>query len=392
MKEGDEVMPVIDVDCHFDLTIRPEDHPLKEWADRLPKLEHFIADALTGDLLRSTPDDARPDENALAMYLPDSNRSSAEQSTAPGQFEPRFPQATAAERIGWFDKVGIDYALMNPGGWGFLVDYMGEDKAEAVRRSNDYMADHLDDESGRMIQVSLIDWDDLTGAAAELERMRARGSRAFWLRTEPSRGVSPAHADWDRVWSAATDLGMVAILHIGNTPSHFEGGWGNVQWDMPGGTGLGGFFRFANSLRHQPAEMMLAAMTYGGVFGRHPNLTVITEELGVAWLPYFITRCDALGAAGPWAFETTPGEMVRRNVRATPLLGLGDPNVAEGLLQQFPDTFVFSSDYPHGEGNPDPLNLYEPALSLLDESLRASFLGGNMADCFARMGDPLSER
>ena len=77
----------------------------------------------------------------------------------------------------------------------------------------------------------------------------------------------------------------------------------------------------------------------------------------MAWLPFFITRCDKLGVAGPWPFEQ-PGEMVRRNVRATPLLGLGDPNVAEGLLQQFPETFVFSSDYPHGEGNADPLKLY----------------------------------
>jgi predicted TIM-barrel fold metal-dependent hydrolase len=384
-------MPVIDVDCHFDIAIRPEDHPLKEWADRLPPVDQFIGDALAGDLGRSTPEEARPDEQLLAMYLPDPNRSSAEQATTPGQFEVRFPQATPGERLAWFDRVGIDYALMNPGGWGFLPEYMGEDKSEAVRRCNDYMADHLGDGSGRMIQVSLIDWDDLEGAVTELERMRARGSRAFWLGSEPSNGVSPAHGDWDRVWSAATDLGMVAILHIGNVPSHFEGGWGNVRWDGDGGTGLGGFFRFANALRHQPAEKMLAAMTYGGVFGRHPNLTVITEELGVAWLPFFVARCDALGLAGPWAFDSSPGEMVRRNVRATPLMGLGDPNVAEGLLQQFPEIFVFSSDYPHGEGNADPMGLYEPALSQLDDSLRASFLGENMADCFARMGEPLPE-
>jgi predicted TIM-barrel fold metal-dependent hydrolase len=384
-------MPVIDVDCHFDITIRPQDHPLKEWADRLPPLDRFIGDALAGDLARSTPEGALPDEHLLAMYLPDSNRSSAEQSTMPGQFDVRFPQATPAERVSWFDKVGIDYALMNPGGWGFLVDYMGDDKPEAIRRCNDYMADHLEDGSGRMLQVSLIDWNDLEGAVTELKRMRARGSRAFWLQSEPSNGISPAHGDWDRVWSAATDLGMVAILHVGNVPSHFEGGWGNVQWNSTGGAGLGGFFRFANALRHQPAEKMLAAMTYGGVFGRHPNLTVITEELGVAWLPFFVARCDALGFAGPWAFDSSPGQMVRRNVRATPLIGLGDPNVAEGLLQEFPELFVFSSDYPHGEGNADPLELYEPALSQLDGSLRASFLGENMADCFARTGDPLPE-
>jgi len=135
--------------------------------------------------------------------------------------------------------------------------------------------------------------------------------------------------------------------------------------------------------------LMLAAMVYGGVFGRHPNLTIITEELGVGWLPYFVARSEAVGRAGPWSFDATPSEMIRRNVRATPLIGLGDLNVAEGFIQQFPEMLVFSSDYPHGEGNADPIHLYEPALSSLDEPLRRSFLGENMAECFLRMGDPL---
>jgi hypothetical protein len=181
-------MPVIDVDCHFDLTIQPEDHPLKEWSDRIPDLNEFIGDAMSGDLGRSTPQSDRPDKDSLVHYLPDANRSSAEQAASPGLFAPRFPQASEVERTAWFDEVGIDYALMDPGGWGFLVDYMGEYKAEAVRRSNDYMADRLSDGSGRMIQVSLIDWDDLDDAVLELQRMRARGSRAFWLRSEPSGG------------------------------------------------------------------------------------------------------------------------------------------------------------------------------------------------------------
>jgi predicted TIM-barrel fold metal-dependent hydrolase len=222
--------------------------------------------------------------------------------------------------------------------------------------------------------------------------MRARGSRAFWIRAEPSQGMSPAHPEFDRLWSAATDLGMVALLHIGNTPARFDGGWGNAGWERQDGTGLGGFFRFANSLRHQAAETMLAAMLYGGVFGRHPALTVITEELGVAWLPAFVARCDALSMAGPWAFDRSPGEMIRQGLRVTPLMGLGDANVAEGLLHQFPEMLIFSSDYPHNEGNVDPIGLYEPALSALSTDLRESFLGENIAACFARMGDPLPQR
>jgi predicted TIM-barrel fold metal-dependent hydrolase len=135
--------------------------------------------------------------------------------------------------------------------------------------------------------------------------------------------------------------------------------------------------------------MMIGALVYGGVFGRHPNLTILTEELHVAWLPEFVARVAALDAAGAWPFELKPSEMLRRNVRATPLIGLGDGNVLDGIFSELSDMLVFSSDYPHGEGNPDPLDLYEPQLSALAPELRAQFLGENIAACFARMSDPL---
>jgi predicted TIM-barrel fold metal-dependent hydrolase len=72
----------------------------------------------------------------------------------------------------------------------------------------------------------------------------------------------------------------------------------------------------------------------------------------------------------------------------TPLPGLGDWNALE-LLQAYPDIMVFSSDYPHTEGNADPINLYRPALDDLPGNLREAFLGENMAECFARTGDPV---
>jgi predicted TIM-barrel fold metal-dependent hydrolase len=382
-------MTVVDVDCHFEVALKPDEHPLRKFADRLPSTERFIADAIAGDLGRHTPAGARPPDAELGMFLPDENRSSAEQATTPGLLEPRFPSTTPEERIGWFDRIGIDHALMNPGGYGFMVDYMGPDRPEAVRLCNDFMCDRVSGHTDRMMPVSLADWDDLEAATAELEHARSRCSRAFWVRAEPFNAMSPAHPDWDRVWSAATELGMIAILHVGNTPARFDGGWGNAGWDLPNGTGLGGFFRFANSMRHQAAEMMLAGMVYGGVFGRHPTLTILTEELLVAWLPYFIARCEALDPAGPWPYDAKPSEMARRNIRATPLVGLGDHDAAP-VLRQLPEMLVFSSDYPHGEGNADPITLCEPMLAGVDDGLRRSFLGDNIAECFARMGDPLS--
>jgi predicted TIM-barrel fold metal-dependent hydrolase len=288
---------IIDVDLHFEVALGPDDHPLREYAERFPSPEGFVADAIAGDLARHTPEQSRPSETELAMFLPPENRASVDQCTRPGTTDASaypFLGATVDERVAWLDSIGIDHAIVNPGGYGFLVGWLREDeRVRGARLCNDYMADRLEGHTDRMMPVTLVDWSDLDDVVAELTRMRARGSRAFWLRAEPVDGKSPAHPDWDRVWSAATDLGMLAILHVGNTPARFEGGWGNAAWEQPGGTGLGGFFRYANSLRHQAAEMMLGAMLYGGVFGRHPNLTMLTEELNVAWLPYFVTRCEA---------------------------------------------------------------------------------------------------
>jgi len=134
--------------------------------------------------------------------------------------------------------------------------------------------------------------------------------------------------------------------------------------------------------------MMLAGMVCGGVFGRHPNLTIVSEENLMGWLSAFVQRMSMPDRA-PWPFELSPGEMVRRNIRATPLPGVGDKEPIDTLLARLPEMLVFSSDYPHGEGNNDPINLYEPALSALDAERRASFMGANMLNCFDRMGDAL---
>jgi predicted TIM-barrel fold metal-dependent hydrolase len=379
---------VIDVDCHFDVPIAPGEHPLAAYSEQLPPLDAFIADSLTGDLLHQTPEPSRPRAAELTPYLPDENTSSAEQATRPGEFAPRFPLLSPADRVAWLDQVGIDHAFVNPGGYGFLLPYVGNDP-EAVRRCNDFMADRLSGYTDRLVPVALVDWTDTDSSIAELARMRAKGSRAFWARAEPLDAVSPGHPAMDPLWAAATDLGMIAILHVGNVPTRFDGGWADMGWERPGSTGTGGFFRFANSFRHQAAEMMIGALVYGGVFGRHPNLTVLTEELHVAWLPEFAARVASLDIAGPWPFELAPSEMLRSNVRATPLIGLGDGNVLDGIFTDFSDMLVFSSDYPHGEGNPDPIELYEPQLSALDPELRSQFLGENIAACLARMGDPL---
>ena len=222
-------MTVIDVDSHFEIAVSPDEHPLRGMREVIPPTAEMLADAVAGDLLRVTPEEDQPPNDVLAALLPCANRASGEYAAFAGADEPRFPSMTVDERLAWCDSVGIDFALINPGAIGISTCTLPQRRAEAMRLSNDFLVDYIDGRTDRLSPVTLVDWTDLDAAIAELARLRAAGSRAFWIRAQTYGGISPAHREWDRVWSAATDLGMVAILHVGNTPAAFAGGWGNAS-------------------------------------------------------------------------------------------------------------------------------------------------------------------
>ena len=59
------------------------------------------------------------------------------------------------------------------------------------------------------------------------------------------------------------------------------------------------------------------------------------------------------------------------------------------LLTRLPGVAVFSSDFPHFEGNGEPLPYYRDLLAEVDDDVRDGFLGRSIAEAYERMGDPL---
>ena len=381
---------IIDVDTHWEATSYASDEfPLAPWRDQLPGSLDMLAFGIAGDLLRALPEADRPSARQL---LPNLVRM-AEERGGPIILHP-LHDSSPAERVSWMDRIGIDHCLVNPGGYWQQLEFLGADRAAGVRRCNDFLGEQLASESDRLHPVAVVDYTDLDVAVDELNRARARGARAFFLSTDngrPSGGVSPGHPSWDRVWSAATRLGMLAVIHVGNTASDFTG-WADIGWNRPGGAGIAGLTRLANTQRTHAAQNLLSALLYGGVFARHPTLTVMLEEMRVSWVPPFLQMLERQSVSSPalgdWPWEMSGGDMLRRNVRVTPLPGFGDVDALD-VLAEIPEVVVWSSDYPHQEGNADPIELYQPGLDSLDAELRTSFMGSNAEECFARMGDPL---
>jgi predicted TIM-barrel fold metal-dependent hydrolase len=364
-------------------------HPFEPWRDRFPKMVQHLANGLSGDLLRALPDDRRPNGATLLAPLLRAADARGERVT----LQPPHP-SSPAERLAWMDRIGIDHCLVNPGSWWQLLEYLGPDRPQGAAICNDWLAEQLADGRHRLHGVAVVDFADLGAAVAELTRARDKGHRAFFLYTldgRPPRATPPGHPEWDRLWSAATDLGMVAVIHVGNTYADYRG-WADIGWDRPGGAGAAALVRLSSTKRHHVAEDLLSSLLFGGAFHRNPNLTVLLEEMGVGWIPAYVDLCGRQSGSSAmmddWPFELGGEATLRRNVRFTPLPGFND-NKALDVVVALPEMASFSSDYPHQEGNADPINAYGDALEDLDPVTRERFMGGNAAEAFARMGDPL---
>src|SRR6478735_5036995 len=227
---------IVDVDTHWEATsYASEEFPLAPWRDQLPGSLDMLAFGIAGDLLRALPADHRP----TAMELLPNLVRRAEERGGPIILHP-LHDSSPAERVEWMDRIGIDHCLVNPGGYWQQLEFLGADRADGVRRCNDFLGGQLASESDRLHPVAVVDYADLDVAIEELERARARGARAFFLSTEqgrPAGGVSPGHPRWDPLWTAATRLGMIAVIHVGNTASDFTG-WADIGWNLPGGAGV----------------------------------------------------------------------------------------------------------------------------------------------------------
>ena len=183
---------------------------------------------------------------------------------------------------------------------------------------------------------------------------------------------SPGHPAWDAVWAAATRLGMVAVIHVGNTASDFAG-WADIGWDAEAARASPGWCGWRTpsaSTRRRTCCRRCSTAACSPVI---PTLTVMLEEMRVDWVPSFVDMLERQArsspALGDWPYDVSGGDMLRRNVRSTPLPGFGDSDALD-VLARAARELVCSSDYPHFEGNADPIELYGAALDDLDAELR----------------------
>jgi predicted TIM-barrel fold metal-dependent hydrolase len=389
-------MRVIDVDSHF---IEPVD-----WLDQVdpalakeipPSEESFVervVQGVVGDLIEAIPRKQRP-ANLIELLAPSGRRSleqllaaSADQQKEKLTAPPAGYDADA--RLKFCDAHGIDIQLVNSTmgstPYALAMKRGRRDLAlRALKAFNDWAAGTFHGHTDRLMPVALVDIADVDWAIAEMTRMRAAGSRAVQVRADPvSETRSFTHPDFDPLWSAAEDLGMAVIFHIGGGRAELKHGWFFNGGDPS-------HYAILHLINGQIVpQIALAALIIDGVLERHPKLVVIVEELGIGWIPNLMSTLDSVTVGpygqmfgigkGDYKLPLTPSEYIRRQVRFTPLTSC---DAIRATFDQLPpELLVFSSDFPHVEGRADAVSLCEAQLEGASDYARRQFFGESIAE------------
>jgi predicted TIM-barrel fold metal-dependent hydrolase len=219
----------------------------------------------------------------------------------------------------------------------------------------------------RLIAVPMLSLADPDAALAELNSLVERGARIVHIRPAPvpargGGGRSLGHELHDPVWARLAEAGIPVAFHLGDSGyNSFAAAWGAA----------GTFEAFASVdvlsrlvVSDRPIHDTVGSLILHGVFHRHPKLRVASIENGSDWLHLLVKRLRKLANQTPSAFHEDPLDTVRRHVWVTPYLEDDLRSLADLIGVE---RILFGSDWPHGEGVPQPLD-FAKELSMFSEA------------------------
>jgi predicted TIM-barrel fold metal-dependent hydrolase len=176
---------------------------------------------------------------------------------------------------------------------------------------------------GRIYGAALLSLVDVGEAVAELDRVLALGARFAIVTAGPVDGRSPGEPHFDPFWARCQEAGTNVVFHIGRTPFSeiYNTPWG-LRPHPP--SHRHSLMEYALSFTERPIVDTLTALYADDLFGRFPELRVLSVEYGASWVPPLLAKLDKLSrlfSKDMWRFGAPalrPSETFRRNVWVAP--------------------------------------------------------------------------
>ena len=286
-------------------------------------------------------------------------------------------------RLADLDQEGIwgEVMYQSIGMWASLI----EDRkliAEAARAENEWLAKEIQAVApDRLVPAALMPTVDVDDAVAEVHHAAELGLHLISLPSGQSPGRQDwNHQEWDPLWAAAEETGMVVGLHIGTT--------GGDQGSQYRGRG-GALLNYVESTRD--GQYMAMKLVAAGVFDRCPNLKVLVSEGGATWVPHIGDKLNEayrqhhMFVRPP--LSRPPKEQLYSNVYASFQHDESAPaaNWAMGYKN-----VLFGSDYPHLEGTyGHTQETLQHLVDGLDPAITERILRGAFEELFPHVSSPV---
>ena len=276
--------------------------------------------------------------------------------SSPWEYEEADPAVYKAEkRLERMDEYGIDVQIVYPNIIGFisaaLIPLGIEVSAMAVRAWNDFILEWCSADSRRLVPMAMLPFWDMDAALAEMERCVNRGFKGVLFANKFERIGLPSFVSphWDPIYAAAQDFDIPINYHVGfgahedvlSEDSEVMGA--HLRNSSP--EEMKEWVRWASTgLVNQ--DDLLGQILLSGLCERFPRLRLVSVETGFGHIPFYLEtldwHCRTYGFANP--MPLLPSEYFKRQCYGTywyERSTLRD-------LENFPDNFMFSTDFPHG--------------------------------------------
>ncbi|MGO8863036.1 MAG: amidohydrolase family protein [Acidimicrobiales bacterium] len=372
--------------------ISVDDHVLEPpnvWVDRVAtkdrdRAPHMVVE---GDMDFWVYDGKRYPSSGLSAVAGKSKEEFSPEPVTYAEMRPGCYDPVA--RIEDMDRAGILASLCFP----TITRFAGQLFMEASDRVfgftclqayNDWMIDEWCAAApGRYIPLVLIPMWDPALAAKEMERCAAKGATAFCFSENPAPLGLPTIHDKDRYWdpvmSTASELEMVACMHVGSSSQVPQ-----IAPDSPFMANLAwGAIRTSGAM---------LSWLFSGMFTRFPGLKIALSEGEIGWMPYFLERAEqVIDKQRFWVqrgvtFMEHAGTDV--DVSTLDIRGLFHDHVfgcfiddAHGIAsidEIGEDNIMCETDYPHSDSTwPDCIGMVKKRIGHLAPEVQYKILRGN---------------
>lgn len=211
------------------------------------------------------------------------------------------------------------------------------------RLQNEWLAAEVAEKSGhRLVPTASIPLLDPEDAGAEVAHVAELGLKCISIPTGLPEGAPAMNRDdWEPLWAACEDAGIVLGFHIGSD----GGADGPVRFRGPGGAIL----NYVETT--YGGQRVATQLVSSGALDRHPDLKILISEGGSTWVPFLGDRMnEAYRQHGMFVrpqLTRPPKEILYSQVYAS---FQHDETAPAAMWAMGYQNGMWGSDYPHIEG------------------------------------------